>query len=60
MNDVMEISNEYGAEKWEDLSNNLDELRDNIEVRTEEAERNYNNLSDDLQVKYQDEKQKMS
>lgn len=60
MNDVMEASKEYGAEKWKNLSDRIEEFRSDIEKKTEEAERNYNNLSNDLQNKYQDEKQKMT
>ncbi|GAA0754280.1 hypothetical protein [Psychroflexus lacisalsi] len=60
MNDVMKVSKEYGAEKWKNLSDRIEELRSDIEVKTEEAERNYNNLSDDLQDKYLEEKQKMT
>lgn len=58
--DVIEVSKEYGAEKWEDLSNNIAELRNDIDANTREVEKEYNKLNDYLQKKYKDEKQEIT
>lgn len=57
MEDVIQVSKAYTAEKWDNLSDNIDKLEKDIETSTNDVIENYNSLSADLQNQFKDEKQ---
>lgn len=57
MKDVIDVSKDYGTEKWDDLIN---ELKKDIDASTETVVENYKNLSTNLQNKFKDQKQKIA
>lgn len=60
MNDVINVTRDYGEEKWDDLSNNFNELKKDIDARTNEVVQNYNNLSADLQREFENQKREIA
>lgn len=60
MNDVIEVSKDYSAEKWNDLINNIEELENDIESSTNEVVQNYYNLSADFRDEFENQKQKIA
>ncbi|SDG88793.1 hypothetical protein [Psychroflexus sediminis] len=55
--DVIQVSKAYTAEKWDNLSDNIEKMENDIEASTNDVIENYNSLSADLQNQFEDEKQ---
>lgn len=59
MTDVVNVSQDLAAEKWEDLNKKMAEIQSNIDAMGDRLESQYNGLSRELQKKYKDQKQKL-
>ncbi|NEV94696.1 OmpH family outer membrane protein [Psychroflexus sp. YR1-1] len=60
MEDVIQVSKAYTAEKWDNLSDNIEKMEKDIEASTNDVIENYNTLSADLQNQFEDEKQNIA
>jgi len=59
MSDVVDVSKDLGAEKWEELNKQVEELKVDVKAKADKAEAKYNSLSNDAKEKLKSQKQKL-